>query len=438
MIAVDSKILQMINRHKSGYAVGFTSICSANYYVIKAAILNAKKNNQLLLIESTSNQVDQFGGYTGFTPLQFKKTVFEMASSLNFPLEKIILGGDHLGPNRWQDESSISAMQKAKEQIAAYVSSGFTKIHLDATMKCAEDGDQKFALDPSIIAERSAILCKVSEDSVLNKGDGELPVYVVGTDVPPPGGAKNHLEYVHITSADEVEETIALTKRAFQKYGLDDVWERVIGVVVQPGVEFGDSTVYDYNRNNSNALVKFIENSPTLVYEAHSTDFQKKELLKQMVEDHFAVLKVGPWLTYKFREAVFALAFIEQEMLGNKKGILLSDLIEVIDQRMIEYPKYWEKYYTGTEEENKLKRKYSYSDRIRYYWSDNIVDEALKRLLINITKNKIPQTLMSQYLPEEYDVIRNGIISENPEEIILHKISEALEIYNFATSGGKK
>lgn len=437
MTALENKILQIISQHKSGKEIGITSICSANYYVIKSAILNAKKNNQTLLIESTSNQVDQFGGYTGLTPIQFKETVFELAASLHLPLEDIILGGDHLGPNRWQNEISTSAIQKAQDQISAYVSAGFTKIHLDASMKCADDGDQNSPLNPSIVAERSAILCKASEEALTKSGDdNELPVYIIGTDVPPPGGAKEHQGNIHITSAAEVEETMKLTEKAFRKYNLNDAWERVIGVVVQPGVEFGDSEVFDYDRKKSKPLVKLIENYPILVYEAHSTDYQKKELLRQMVEDHFVFLKVGPWLTYAFREAVFALALIEMEMLSNKKGILLSNLIDIVDQRMLEFPKYWEKYYTASEEENKLKRKYSYSDRIRYYWSDKKVEESFQRLIKNLYENKIPLTLIRQYLPEEYNAISEGIISANPEEIIIRKITGVLEIYNYAISGG--
>jgi D-tagatose-1,6-bisphosphate aldolase subunit GatZ/KbaZ len=132
MTAVENKILQLVSKHKSGKVIGLTSVCSANLFVIKAAILNAKKYNQTLLIESTSNQVDQFGGYTGITPQQFRKIVFDLALSLDFPIENIILGGDHLGPNRWQSENSNSAMLKANNQIAAYISAGYTKIHLDA------------------------------------------------------------------------------------------------------------------------------------------------------------------------------------------------------------------------------------------------------------------------------------------------------------------
>jgi D-tagatose-1,6-bisphosphate aldolase subunit GatZ/KbaZ len=437
MIAVENKILKIIGNHKSGNAIGITSICSANYYVIKAAILNAKKYNQILLIESTSNQVDQFGGYTGLTPAKFKQSVFKLANQLNFSEENIILGGDHLGPNRWQNEVSSSALQKAKDQITSYVSSGFTKIHLDASMKCADDGDQNNPLDPSIIAERSAVLCKASEEAVTKSvNEVDLPVYIIGTDVPPPGGAKEHQNTIHITLPEEVEETIRVTEMAFKKYNLQEAWERVIGLVVQPGVEFGDIDVFDYDRSKSKELVRLIENFPTIVYEAHSTDYQRKELLRQMVEDHFVFMKVGPWLTYKFREAVFALELIERELLSNKKGIVISNLREVVDQVMVENPKYWKKYYSGCEEDNKLKRKYSYSDRIRYYWADRKVDESLKRLLFNLSVNEIPQTLLSQFLPEEYSAVRERKSSVNPEEIILHKITDVLEIYNFATSGG--
>lgn len=433
MIAIDNKITRIIGTHKSGNAVGITSICSANNYVIRAAIQNAKKNNKTLLIEATSNQVDQFGGYTGQTPAQFRNSVFKMATSLNFPKQNIILGGDHLGPNRWQNENADSAIGKARDQIKAYVDAGFTKIHLDASMKCADDGDPGDPLEPSIIAERSAILCKQSEETV--SGSGDLPVYIIGTDVPPPGGAKSHNGDVHVTSAADVEETIRLSEKAFKKYNLHEAWERVIGIVVQPGVEFGDTEIFEYDRNKSKDLVKLVENHPSILYEAHSTDYQKRELLRQMVEDHFVFLKVGPWLTFKFREAVFALALIEKEILSNKKEIPLSNLGEVIEQRMLEFPKHWEKYYS-VETESILKRKYSYSDRIRYYWSDKKVADSLKRLIHNLSKHSIPQALISQYFPEEYYAIRDGIISGNPEEIIIQRISSVLDIYNYATTGG--
>jgi D-tagatose-1,6-bisphosphate aldolase subunit GatZ/KbaZ len=42
--------------------------------------------------------VDQFGGYTGMTPADFRGFVCQLADSLDFPQSQLILGGDHLGP----------------------------------------------------------------------------------------------------------------------------------------------------------------------------------------------------------------------------------------------------------------------------------------------------------------------------------------------------
>ncbi|MBI5807706.1 MAG: class II D-tagatose-bisphosphate aldolase, non-catalytic subunit [Ignavibacteriales bacterium] len=431
----ENKILWLIKEHKLGKKIGITSVCSANVYVLKAAIRNAQKKNQYLLIESTSNQVDQFGGYTGITPAVFRDIVFKLSKELKFPKEKIILGGDHLGPNRWQYEDSSSAMAKAKDQIAAYVRAGYQKLHLDTSMKCSDDGNKEQPLDASIIAERAAILCKVAEDASIGRAKTDLPVYIIGTDVPPPGGAKDE-HYLHITTKEDVERTIELTKNAFEKYNLHDAWERVAAVVVQPGVEFGDESVFNYDRYKAKELSKLINRFDNLIYEAHSTDYQKKISLKHMVEDHFVILKVGPWLTYAMREAIFALALIEKELLSNRKDIQLSNLIDIVDQQMLNDQKYWVKYYIGSEDEIKIKRKYSYSDRIRYYWNYKIVNAALMKLIINLRDNKIPISLISQFMPQEYEAIVNGNITLDPQELINNKITHILEIYNYATNGG--
>jgi D-tagatose-1,6-bisphosphate aldolase subunit GatZ/KbaZ len=437
MIAIDNKLLPLIAQHKAGKPVGITSVCSANNFVIKAAILNAKKNNKIVLIESTSNQVDQFGGYTGLTPNNFRKEVLEIAKGVDFPAENILLGGDHLGPNRWQNENSDSAMQKAEDQITAYIEAGYTKIHLDASMKCKDDGNSEEPLNPSVIAERSALLCEASEEAYRKSNNNfDPPVYVIGTDVPTPGGAKSGNSHFHLTKSEEVEETIHLTKKAFEKYNLSDAWERVIAVVVQPGVEFGDEEICEYERKNNLGLINKIEEKDNIVFEAHSTDYQRKENLKRMVEDHYAILKVGPWLTFAFREALFSLSFIEKEYLSNKKNIILSNLIDVIEERMLQNPVYWEKYYNGTEDDKKFKRKYSLSDRIRYYWNDSLVKTALLTLIKNLTENNIPPSLISQFYPEEYYLISDGSLIANPYDIIIRKITSVLENYNYAENGG--
>ena len=68
-------------------------------------------------------------------------------------------------------------------------------------------------------------------------------------------------------------------------------------------------------------LKKTIEKYDQFVYEAHSTDYQRKETLRQMVKDHFVILKVGPALTFAMREALFSLDFIEKELLDLHKGL---------------------------------------------------------------------------------------------------------------------
>ena len=426
---------QIIKENKAGKSIGITSICSANRYVIEASILNAKKQNQFILIESTSNQVNQYGGYTDMKPEDFKNFVLNTAKSFNFPVDKIILGGDHLGPNAWRDEASSTAMEKAKVQVAEYIKAGYSKIHLDTSMKLADDGDLDLQLDNTVIAERAALLCQTAENTYKNfKGKGK-PIYIIGSDVPPPGGETVYQD-IRVTSPEEVDETIEITRKAFYKYGLEDAWERVTAVVVQPGVEFSSSNIFDYCDEKTKKLIQKIQEKENLAYEAHSTDFQKKNSLKKMVENYFAILKVGPWLTFSFREEVFALSKIEEELSAKIKSIQLSQIVEIIDEQMKRHPKFWEKYYKGSESEKLFDRKFSYSDRIRYYWSNRKVIESLMKLFSNLSVNKIPPALINQYLPNQYKAIRENEIENKPIEIVYHKIKEVLEIYNYATSGG--
>ena len=430
-----NKIISIIKSNKSGKNSGIASLCSANSFVLKAAINFAKENDTLLLIEATSNQVNQFGGYTGCTPSDFRNNLFRYSKDLGYPTENILLGGDHLGPNAWQSCNAKEAMKNSQDLISAYVSAGFYKIHLDASMKCADDGDKNVPLSPSIIAERTAMLCRAAENAYTISGKPDSkPVYVIGTDVPIPGGMKIEREDIRITTADDVQETIDLTKAAFERYDLKNVWERVIAVVVQPGVEFGDTNVVEYQSSKVRELAQKIATYENIVYEAHSTDYQTKENLRKMVGDHFAILKVGPWLTYAFREAVFAMEFIEKEYLSRKKDVVLSYIMETIDQAMDDDPGYWEKYYSGSSEKMNFAKKYSYSDRIRYYWINSMIYTSLDHLIKNLSHYEIPLTLLSQFMPDEYQAIRDGRIKNSPEELIYHKISHVLNIYKYATT----
>jgi D-tagatose-1,6-bisphosphate aldolase subunit GatZ/KbaZ len=238
---------------------------------------------------------------------------------------------------------------------------------------------------------------------------------------------------MQITSVEDLRETIRETWEAFYVQGLESAWERVIAVVVQPGVEFSDQSVHDYQPSQAEALSRFIEDDPRLVYEAHSTDYQTPDALKNLVRDHFMILKVGPELTFQYREAVFALEEIEREISAYRSNMELSRVSEVIEGEMVRDPGYWEEYYFGDEGYLSFARKYSLSDRIRYYWSRESVQVALDQLTENLVSVEIPLGLVSQYLPRQYRKIRRGDLRRHPQAWIEDKIISVLEKYHQAT-----
>jgi D-tagatose-1,6-bisphosphate aldolase subunit GatZ/KbaZ len=167
-----------------------------------------------LLIEATCNQVNQFGSYTGMTPADFVGYVREVAQENHFPFENIILGGDHLGPSVWRNEPAEVAMQKAEALVCDFVEAGFVKIHLDCSMRLADD--PQGALDVELSAERTGRLAKVAE----RVGNANLR-YVIGTEVPIPGGAIQHEEDVSVTKVEDAQQTLGVTREAFLQAGLE-------------------------------------------------------------------------------------------------------------------------------------------------------------------------------------------------------------------------
>lgn len=429
------KLCEILSANRRGKRLGIYSICSANRFVLEAGMLQAARDDSLLLIESTSNQVNQFGGYTGQTPAEFAKFVREIASARGFEQKRIILGGDHLGPHVWRNVPAKVAMEKACDMVAAYVHAGFSKIHLDASMPCADDqAQEKGTLPDEIVADRAAELCRVAEEAYRAVSSSyPTPLYVIGTEVPIPGGELAGSEAPQVTSTKDLSRTLKTAKKAFLARGLSQAWERVIAVVVQPGVEFGDSIVFQYDSKKAQPLSRFLAGTWAGVYEAHSTDYQTAVALREMMLDHFAILKVGPWLTFAFREAVFALAAIEKEWLCDRAGVILSGLPEILEAAMLKNPAYWKSYYHGEGNDLRIARKYSYSDRCRYYWPEPSVDAALQRLLKNLRDYPVPSSLLSQYLPKQADALRGGRVTDEPQALIHHKILEVLSHYAYAT-----
>jgi D-tagatose-1,6-bisphosphate aldolase subunit GatZ/KbaZ len=424
-----STLRELVRRHKAGEHVGVTSVCSAHPLVLQAAVEHAQETARVVLIEATSNQVDQTGGYTGLRPADFRDLVLAMADAVSLPRERVILGGDHLGPNRWRALPPEEAMAHADELVRAYVEAGFTKIHLDCSFSCAGDPDP---LTDEIVAERSARLIAVAERTAGSEGRQRLD-YVIGTEVPVPGGAHETLDALTPTPPEAARDTLRAHRDAFASADVATVWPRVVALVVQPGVEFDHQQVIGYQPEAASQLSATLDDEPSMVFEAHSTDYQTQAALSALVRDHWAILKVGPQLTFAMREALFGLAAIEDELLPED---VRSDLVGVLEQRMLAKPDHWNGYYTGSDIEQRVNRRYSYSDRLRYYWPDPAVHEAQQRLLTNLSSVDIPLPLISQYLAAQYERVRDGDLEPRPEALVKDHVKDVLRIYARACSAG--
>lgn len=439
-MCVKNPMLEIVKNQKNGIKEGIYSACTASEYVIEAVLERALQVNRVALIEATANQVNQFGGYTGMKPKDYVNFILSIAKKVGFPEDKIILGGDHLGPLTWVDENTTEAMEKSKALIREYVLAGFTKIHIDTSMKVADD-DKVLQLDTAIIAERGALLCEVAEEAykelLETRPTSIQPVYVVGSEVPIPGGAQED-EGIQVTSVTDLQDTLVTFKNSFYNHNLNEAWERVVAVVVQPGVEFGDESVHEYNREAAKDLTDALNKYESIVFEGHSTDYQTAESLKEMVEDGIAILKVGPALTYALREGFFALSYMENELFKYNAEIELSHFIEVLDAAMIKNPGNWEKHYRGTGNRIKYARKYSYSDRSRYYLPTEEVIIAQEKLIKNMKSVEIPLTLINQFMPIQYNKIRKGLLKNQPEALIKDWVVNCIDEYIYAVTSELK
>ena len=413
MNALDEFVAQL-ERNRRGQGGVAVSVCSAHPLVLRAAFRSALRYDTFALIESTSNQVDQYGGYTGMKPADFAALVRRIAEEEGFPTGRVLLGGDHLGPNSWRHLGSEKAMQETLQLVRSYVQAGYRKIHLDASFVCADDAGP---LSDEVVARRCAQMAQVAEEAA----SGEKPIYVVGTEVPTPGGTQAD-EGMHVTSPADVERTLGVFRETFLAHGLSDAWSRVVGLVIQPGVEFGDAMVHDYQPTP--AITAVIDRQPGLAYEAHSTDYQSGSNLARLARNHFFILKVGPWLTYALREGLFSLECIERELNPANPSRFRETLAGVMKAD----PKYWEKYYSGSADEVDYKIAFSYSDRARYYLGHKDVADSLNRLLDNLSP-EVPDGLISQYLPLQYQAVREGRLGKHPMDLAVDRVSNVLDLY---------
>ncbi|MFN0116307.1 MAG: D-tagatose-bisphosphate aldolase, class II, non-catalytic subunit [Paracoccaceae bacterium] len=407
---------------RRGRIRGIASVCSAHPLVLRAALRFGRDEASPVLIEATCNQVNHRGGYTGMRPAGFAALVARIAAEEGCPHERVRLGGDHLGPNPWRDRPAEEAMAEAERMVAAYVAAGFGKLHLDTSMGCL---GEPAALDDETTAARAVRLAAAAEAAAAGSGY-PLPVYVIGTEVPPPGGADHSLIKLEPTDPEAARRTIAVHRRAFAEAGLPRAFARVIALVVQPGVEFGNRNVILYDRTRTAGLTLILNDEPQFVFEAHSTDYQSTAALSGLVEDGFAILKVGPELTFVLREALYGLDLIASEL---DPDYGMRPLAATMEALMLTEPRHWQRHYGGDEADKRILRHYSLSDRIRYYWTDPKAEAAVARLFGTLAGRSVPAPLFRQHLP---GLVGMADLPFSPEVAVIRRITESLKSYHAA------
>ena len=136
--------------------------------------------------------MDQFGGYTGMRPADFRAFVERIAHRIGFPgssasssaaITSARIGGGIGLPQ--------TAMSHVDELVRSYVAAGYTKLHLDCSYPCADDNgplsDEWSPPAPSGCSPSPKP--RPPESACL----GRLR-YVIGTEVPTPGGAAHHID----------------------------------------------------------------------------------------------------------------------------------------------------------------------------------------------------------------------------------------------------
>ncbi len=413
---------RIIARNRAGEAIAIPSVCTAHPDALEASLTLAETLDQPIVVEATSNQVNQDGGYTGLTPAAFIAFVADIAARAGVRQDRILFGGDHLGPQAWRKLPAGGALDKAHRMVADYAAAGFTKIHLDCSEGCAGEPAQ---LPDEITATRSAALAATALQHAPDPG---ALLFVIGTEVPPPGGARTDDHgAIPPTTPASAQATLAAHRDAFTALNLP--LDQIGGLVVQPGVEFSPMEVHHLPLARDPGLRSALTGWPGLCLEAHSTDYQNPAAYPRLAQLGFAFQKVGPALTFAWREALYALDTIRAQN-GWTSGPSLADTME---QVMLASPGFWQAHYHGTSADPRTERHFGLADRIRYYWPDPQAQAAAARLLANLDSKTLPDpALLAHFRADEIATARASHYPL-PRALALARVQTALRPYFFTT-----
>ena len=392
------------------------SFCTSNTDVIKSILFFCHIKKLPCLIECTSNQVNQYGGYTNKTPQNFMKEISNIRKEINFDKKKLFLGGDHLGPLPWKKQNKAAAIKKSISLINDFLKQNFCKIHIDTSIKCKND---KYINSDIIFYRTNQIL---NNESIKKKIRNKF--LVIGTEVPLSGSGDS--KKIIKTNIKQIKAEVLKFRKILKKLKLKN---NLFGLVIEPGMKYMHSSIKKPNFTNFSKK-KHISKKNNFVYEAHSTDYQSKTILKQLVKNNFKFLKVGPELTYNYSRALFFMENVEIKFFKIKN----SNFKKTIFSTMLKNKKYWDGYYEKKKFKLFLNSKL---DRMRYYFNTKSVANSIEVLKknINLLDKKIILSLMSQNEKKEFLFFDKKKLS-NFDAIKLIFISQSLKKY-FGACGYK-
>ena len=409
---------EMRQRAKGKNLRGFYGIHSTHPLVLRAAMRQALGDGNVLLVEFDGpqrgkNSIKRPGDYTLF--------LNKLACDNGFPPERLVIGSGQMRVNSRQvlqeEQSRLQFHEKAVAWVVECVNAGFEKIYLESG-ELTESGQ---------IAALQADLCRAAENAFERAGTGKgQPYYVLGTLFT---AADENKQLKPEEIVDSVTAIWKAGKKAFQAAGLEDAWQRVIALAVQPEMGYTDYEVKPYQSETALGLKQLSEKYGRFVYEVPSADYQPSLSVERLHADRFAILGIGPELTFTMREALFSLAMLENEWMIGKPGARLSNLIVELDKAMQLDPQGWRDVYKGNGFEQLLARKYSCRDLSRNYWQERDVEAAVEQLMKNLVQNPPPLPILRQFFAGGYELAGDTLGGNWPEELLIRKIQNVIEPY---------
>jgi D-tagatose-1,6-bisphosphate aldolase subunit GatZ/KbaZ len=359
---------------------GIPSFCTSNTIVLKSLLNFCKNKNLPILVETTSNQVNQYGGYSRNKPKDFIKKMTNLVNKINFNKKNIFYGGDHLGPLPWKKNKSGKALKNSIKLIDSYLKAKYSKIHIDTSIKCSDD---KSLSNNEVFLRAKFILRNLRKKNLLKK------VFLVfGTEVPLSGGNDN--KKIKATNLKQIHEEY---ENFFKLLKSENFPTKNFGIVIEPGMKFMHRNITKPNLKNFE-IKKLFSKKNKFVFEAHSSDYQSLSTLKKLVKNNFKILKVGPELTFYLFKSLLFMEKIEKKFFNKR-----SDFKKIILTQMFNNKKYWKEYFKPT---NKMQLKKNITtslfDRTRYYLEEKNIIHSLAVLEKNI--NKINQKEIIQLLTQ--------------------------------------